>query len=508
MIGRRELLAGAGMATLFATAGRADIHPTPTVRTRNGLIRGREIDGVLTFTGIPYGAPPIGPLRFKPPRPAAPWLGQFDATRPAATPPQLEDPALPPSAPMSEDCLQLNVWAPKAAGPSPVFVWIYGGGNSSGGSNQPAYQGETFARDGVVCVSLNYRLGVCGFLELGAITGPEDAGSGNNALRDQILALQWVRDNISAFGGDPGNVTLGGQSAGAFNCAALLALPAAKGLFHRVILASGGGNAAYRPDRAAEFARLFVAQLGGPDKLRTAPIAAILKAQQAAQTRFPDVVPFWPVIDGTFLTASPVELLRAGAAANIPTMIGHTRDEYRYFLSPAQAKETAPPKMLHLDAAALPPIVAAYRTAFPTLTPGDRMLRLLGAELIVLPALRVAEAQAAAGAPVYYYELQYSIPTGPFGRYSPHGIDVPLIFEHLDTDFAKRVFGYTAADLPMAKHVHTAWVSFIKSGTIDAGLPGWPRYDLKKRQSMTIDRHPVVTDDIDRADRQIWENIT
>jgi para-nitrobenzyl esterase len=304
------------------------------------------------------------------------------------------------------------------------------------------------------------------------------------------------------------NVTLGGQSAGAFNCAALLALPAAKSLFHRAILASGGGDAVFRPDRATDFARLFVKQLGGTDKLRTVPIAAILEAQQTAQTQFPGLVPFWPVVDGTFLTASPVELLRAGAAADIPTMIGHTRDEYRYFLSPAQAQETSPPKMLRLDAVALPPIVTAYRTAFPTLSSGDRMLQLLGAELIVLPTLRVAEAQAAAGAPVYYYELQYSIPTGPFGRYSPHGIDVPLIFENLDTDFAKRVFGYSASDLPMAKRVHTAWVSFIKSGAINEGLPEWPRYDLELRRAMTIQTKPVVVADVDRVERLIWANVT
>ena len=508
MIGRREVVLGGGMTALAVASGLSAAIPSPVVRTRSGLIRGRQMNGVRVFTGIPYAEPPIGSLRFKAPRPAKPWSGEFAAVRPAATPPQNTDAALPPPVPISEDCLQLNVWAPEGPGPHPVFVWIYGGGNSTGGCNQPAYQGETFARDGVVCVSFNYRVGVCGFLELGGITGPQEAGSGNNALRDQVLALQWIRDNIAAFGGDPANVTIGGQSAGAWNCSTLMALTSAKGLFYRAIIASGGADAAYRPDRATDFAKLFVEQLGGSDRLRTAPIAEILQAQLAAQTKFPDLIPFRPVIDGTFLTAAPIDLMRRGVARDIPTMIGHTRDEYRYFLSPAEARVPIEQKMLHPDAAALPPILAAYTAAFPNLTSAERILRLLGAELIVVPTLRLAEAQAAAGATVYYYELQYAIPTGPFGPNSPHGIDIPLIFEHVDTNFAKAVFGYSADDLPMARRVHTAWVSFIKSGSIDEGLPEWPRYAPAQRSAMKIDRQSSVSADVDRVERRIWTGVS
>lgn len=505
MIRRREFVLGIGMAASVARIGLALPNPGLIVKTGNGLVRGRLADGVRVFTGIPYAEPPIGPLRFKPPRPAASWAGEFDATAPAATPPQNPDPPLPPVAPISENCLQLNVWAPSGPGPYPVFVWIYGGANHTGAGNQPVYQGEKFARDGIVCVNFNYRVGVCGFLELGGIIGPSETGSGNNALRDQILALQWVHENIAAFGGDPGKVTIGGQSAGAWNCSTLMALPSAKGLFHQAVIASGGGDAVYTPERATQFARLFVDRLGGKERLRKASVEEVLKAQLGAESDFPDQLPYRPVIDGKFLPGVPLDEIRAGAARNIGTMIGHTQDEYRTLLSPADADKPIAQKMLlHHSIEELPTIVAAYRVAFPDMSSGDRMLRLLGAELIGMPTLRMAEAQAGCGARVHYYNLRYSIPSGPFGSYSPHGIDIPLIFEHVDTAFARDVFGYGSRDLHMARLVHAAWVCFIKSGTIKEGLPGWPAYDLRQRRAMIIDREPEVSADSERAERLIW----
>jgi para-nitrobenzyl esterase len=501
---RREFLVGVGMASL-AGAGMASDRPPPVVHIRNGRVRGRFEHGVRVFTGIPYAEPPVGRLRFKASRPARPWRGELEALGDARTPPQNEDPSLPPVAPISEDCLQLNVWAPAGPGPYPVFVWIYGGGNYTGASNQPAYKGDTFARDGVVFVSFNYRVGVLGFLELGEILGPTEAGSGNNAIRDQVLALQWVKENISAFGGDPQNMTIGGQSAGAWNCSTLLALPAARGLFQRAIVASGGGDAVYTLKRAGDFARLFVDRLGGPLRLRTAATSAILEAQQAAQSEFEDLIPYRPVIDGSFLPAAPMDLIRAGRARNITTMIGHTRDEYRTFLSPAQAADSISQKMfLNFRIAELPRVDKAYATAFPDLTRGERMLKILGDEVIGIPSLKLAEAQAGAGATVFYYHLTYSISDGPFGAYSAHGIDVPLIFEHVDTAFARNVFGFHQTDQAMARRVHGAWVSFIKSGQIDRGLPGWPPYELEHRRAMVIDEVPSVATDLEHAQRLVW----
>ena len=190
-------------------------------------------------------------------------------------------------------------------------------------------------------------------------------------------------------------------------------------------------------------------------------------------------------------------------------MIGHTHDGYRTFLSPAQAAEPVPQKMfLHLDMKEVPRIANAYANAFANLSTGDRMLRILGAEVIGMPSLKLAEALAEEGATVFYYNLGYSIASGPFGPYSPHGIDVPLIFEHVHTAFAAGVFGFTDADIPMAQRVHAAWVSFIKSGEIEAGLPAWPPYDLRQRRTMTIDRESLVSSDSEKAERLIWANAT
>jgi len=497
-------VAGIGRAASARGDGSCRATHGPVVETGSGLVRGRLADGVRVFTGIPYAEPPVGPLRFKAPRPAPPWRGEFDATAPAATPPQNADPPLPPVVAISEDCLQLNVWAPPGSGPYPVFVWIYGGGNRTGACNQPVYRGNKFARDGIVCVTLNYRVGVLGFLELGGIAA-SGSGSGNNALRDQVLALQWIHENIAAFGGDPRQVTIGGQSAGAWNCSALIALPSAKGLFNQAIIASGGGDAVYTLDRAAQFARLFVHKLGDEQRLMSAPVGEILTAQLEAESDFEDQFPYRPVLDGEFLPTVPLDAVRAGAARNIRSLIGHTHDEYRTFLSPAEAGRSITQRMLlHHSVEELVPIVNAYGTAFPQLSPGDRMLRLLGAEFLGMPTLWMAEAQAASGATVYYYNLRYSIPTGNFGPYSPHGIDIPLIFEHVDTDFASHTFGFTSRDLHMARLVHAAWVSFIKSGKIDEGLPGWPAYDLRNRQTMIIDREPAILVDGERTERLIW----
>jgi para-nitrobenzyl esterase len=503
---RRDFLLGVGVAALPG-AGWSGEHAEPLVRLRSGAVRGRLVHGVRVFTGIPYARAPVGELRFKPPRPAPAWQGEFAAVEPARTPPQPIDPSLPPANSLSEDCLQLNVWAPDGPGPFPVLVWIYGGGNSTGASNLPAYQGDTFARNGVVFVSLNYRVGVLGFLELGGVLGPQARGSGNNALRDQLLALKWVQENIGAFGGNPQKVTLAGQSAGAWNCATLLSLPSAKGLFQQAIVASGGADSVFTPVQADTFARLFLDHLGGQERLLRASTSELLDAQHRAQEASEAFIPFRPVIDGDFLPDVPLSLLRSGAARGITTMVGHTRDEYRTFLSPSKA--TAPISqnmLLHLPLKDLPHYEQAYQAAFPTLTPGERMVKLLGDETLGLPSLKLAEAQAAVGAPVYNYLLTYSLEHGPFGKFSAHGIDVPLFFDHVHTEFARNVFGFRPADRPMAERVHAAWIDFIKTGQINTGLPRWSRYDLKDRHTMLIDTKSSVAADVESVQRSIWLN--
>ena len=507
MIRRRQFVLS-GLLGIAARSSHALRSESPIVATRSGLVRGRLINDLLVFTGIPFAKPPIGELRFAAPRPAEAWPGVLDASRPAATPAQNTDSALPPVAPISEDCLQLNVWAPAGGGPHPVLVWIFGGGNQTGASNQPTYQGDTFARDGVVFVSLNYRVGVLGYLELGRTLGPQAAGSGNNALRDQLLALEWVRDNIAAFGGDPRNVTLAGQSAGAWGVATLMGLPAADELFQRAIVASGNAAATYTPERASDFAEVFIKHLSGASRLRTASVSELLSAQQLAQSEFPDLIPFRPVVDGSFLPATPLERFRAGVASKVSTLLGHTHDEYRYLRSAAQLGGPIQRNMLvTTDPDALTPIVSAYRAAFPRLTEGERQLKILSAEVFTIPALRIAEALCAHGGTAYFYDVSYPIAKGPFGLTSPHGIDVPLIFDKLDTMFATKVFGYTPQDAPMAKRVHAAWVSFVKYGTPRIPQLSWPAYELQHRPTMVLANPPSVVDDTDGVERRIWQGM-
>jgi para-nitrobenzyl esterase len=410
---------------------------------------------------------------------------------------------------MSEDCLQVNVWAPKGRGPHPVLVWIYGGGNDTGASALPVYQGDTFARDGIVFVSFNYRLGVFGFLELGEIIGPEARGSGNNAIRDQLLALQWVRDNVASFGGDPRNITIAGQSSGAASVAALLSLPLATGFVQRAIIASGNASVANSMERASKFARVFVRQLGGAARLYGGSTEELIRAQQLAKAEFKELLPFRPVIDGQFLADLPIKRWQAGAARRVQLLLGHTEDEYRYFISPSQIAGPLRSEMLLSTMGTIEPILAGYRQAYPDLSEGERALKILSAEAFNIPAIGMAEAQSASGGRTHYYVLRYPVPGGPYGVSTPHGSDVPLIFDKVDTDFARRVFGYSALrDSPMAAHLHGIWNSFVKTGVPKLDALTWPPYDTQRRATMVVSRNAGVTDDLESTERRIWERLS
>jgi para-nitrobenzyl esterase len=239
-------------------------------------------------------------------------------------------------APCSEDCLYLNVWTPSEPGPHPVFVWIYGGGNISGATSEPIYDGRNFARSGVVCVTVGYRVGAFGFLELGELLGAEFRGSGNNAIRDQILALQWVRDNIGAFGGDPSRVTVGGESAGGKSVSALLATPSARGLFHAAIIESGGGQTVHDVEQANSVTELLMRQLrsivSASDALFVASATELLTAEQRTLAAYPRSFAFRAVVDGQTLPDQPLRAVVTGASHDIRVLIGSNRDESLLFM--------------------------------------------------------------------------------------------------------------------------------------------------------------------------------
>lgn len=500
---RRAALGGLAAALAMPPAAFA-ARDNLRVATRAGVVRGRLADGVRVFTGIPYGTA----ARFAAPRPARPWNGEWDATRPARAAPQ--PPGMDPlPAVQAEDCLQLNVWAPatppRGPGRYPVLVFVHGGSNETGWSGWEVIAGNRFAAHGVVCVTLNYRLGALGFLELGHVLGRAYAGSGNNGLRDLVLGLRWVKDNIAAFGGDPRAVTLAGESSGARNVCALLGLPAADGLYARAMVFSGGAQTVHTPATAALFANAVVARLGGAERLLVAPFPALVEAQVAARRGWPQGLPFRPTVDGAFLPQVPLLRVLAGRAPPVPLLCGSNANESRLFLHEAQAARPLWSQSVSNESMArVAALNRAYARAFPELTEAQRHWRLLTAEEYGIPTLRLAEAQAA-HAPVWRYRLAWPAPGGPYKGHSPHVLDLPLTFDHVTLPSMAQMFGLSAADQPIATAWHEAILAFVRGGApASPGMPAWPRFDTATRACLVFDRVSVVENDPDAAERLLW----
>src|SRR2546421_3502695 len=319
------------------------------VRTHQGAVRGSVADEMVAFKGIPYAAPPFGPNRFQPPRPAELWDGVREALNYGPTAPKahyyLSIHVIIPKADIpGEDCLNLNIWSPDLGQASlPVMVWIHGGAFANGSGSVPAYDGARFARDGVVCVTINYRLGADGFLYLGD-------GIANLGMLDQIAALTWVQENIAACGGDPNNVTIFGESSGGMSVATLMAMPRATGLFRRAIAQSGAGHHVISPATAQRIGQYLAEKLGvepAREAIGTVPIKCLVQAQQELRMEISanpspvrwgevaaNLMPFEPVIDGDLLLARPIDSIAAGASANIDVLVGNNADEFRFFLVP------------------------------------------------------------------------------------------------------------------------------------------------------------------------------
>ncbi len=485
----------------------------PVVGTRYGRVGGAVRDGVAVFLGVPYAAAPVGPLRLRAPQPPQPWDGVRPATALGATPPcsgyvPPYDAILHQPTVDGEDWLTVNVWTPDpgAAG-LPVMVWVHGGAFVNGSSAVPLYDGRSFARDGVVLVTMNYRLGVEGFALL------PDAPA-NRGLLDQVAALEWVRDNIAAFGGDPGRVTLFGESAGAMSVTSLLAAPRARGLFARAITQSGSVQAAAAPEDAA----LVTARLG--DELGLAATAAtlagvdhheVVRAQRAVSLQMaqrPDperygasvlasMMAFVPVVDGDLLPEHPLRAIAGGAGADVPLLTGTTSQEFRFFLVPSGVAATVTDDgyATTLGAQGVPAAVSAlYRANRPGEHPGDVLAAVLTDRYFRLPALAVVQARPRSASWVYEFAWQ----TTHLGLGAAHAMELPFVFDRLDAD---QVAGLTGPDAPqaLADAMHGAWVAFATTGD-----PGWPAYD-GARPVMVFDQdgsHPVHAPRED--ERAIW----
>jgi para-nitrobenzyl esterase len=492
------------------------------VETACGKVRGLRKDGIAQWRGIPYAEPPLGPLRFLPPRPPVPWSGERDATRFGAAAAQSRDPATAMMSGIgerfatSEDCLVLNVYAPAADGARrPVVVWIHGGAFLMGSGSQPLYNGSSFAaRHDLVVVTLNYRLGLFGLLYLGDLAG-EPYRHGNVALLDQLAALRWVRDHIAAFGGDPARVTVMGESAGAISIGHLLAMPAARGLFHRAILQSGapGLSPPGRADATA-LARGVLAALGaGVADLAGVP-AARLVAVQERLSRTRGLGAFAPFIDGETIPRPSTEAVRDGDGAAVPILIGANRDEWALFDVFFGDAATGAMKAHLIDRLGedVLRIHAACRDARDA-RPGVRSpddaawLDVIGDVAFRIPVIRLAEAQAR-HAPVWMYRFDWGSPAlgGRLG--AAHALELPLVWNQLDLPVSQLLLGGDPGARALGAQLHDAWAAFIRGGEpAAAGLPAWPRYAEPRRATMLLDREPRIADDPDAGRRELWRAI-
>ncbi|MFB7178431.1 carboxylesterase/lipase family protein [Streptomyces sp. NPDC056257] len=478
----------------------------PVVNTGSGLVRGVVEGGLAVFRGVPYAAPPVGSLRWLPAQPHPGWAGVLDASAYGPGAPQAVragDPVLGSHGlpPFDEDCLTLNVWTPGTDDARrPVLVWIHGGAFISGSGAMPNYSGETFARNGdLVVVNLNYRLGPLGLLYFESDDGAEH---GNLWLTDQLAALRWVRDNIAAFGGDPDNVTVAGQSAGALSTAALAGHGDGGRPFRRAVLQSVPlGMPLATPATALARTRAYLGVAGAKDvdELRTVPWPSLVEATVGLLGDTGEwghwTVPFMPVLDGSTAPRQPVENLLDGPGADIDVLIGWTAEESSFSFALGEAYASATREQVLGRARATfgdgaADAYAAYEAARPGARPVDVLVDLSTDELFRKPTLAFAEARAARGRPVWAYEFAFPTPAHEGRLGAPHCLDLPFVFDNFGAwahaPFLAGMDGRIRDGL--AGTVHRAWISFVRTGDPNhPAMPHWERYDQRSRTTMRFD---------------------
>jgi para-nitrobenzyl esterase len=501
--------------SIFAFTPQA-VSPNPVVKTSNGPVRGRKDDrGLLVFKGIRYGTPPVGDLRFKPPRKPEHWTGVADASKYGARAIQAEGGmGVAADAPkMSEDCLFLNVWTPGLEDQKrPVMVWLHGGGFSSGSGGDSFSEGGNLARKGnLVVVSVNHRLNVFGFLQLSKEWGPEYSSSGQAGMLDIVLSLEWVRDNIAGFGGDPRNVTIFGESGGGRKVAMLMAMPAAKGLFHKAIIQSGSGLDAPSLAESVALGRELLKKLriaeGEVRDLARADAKAIFDAQPPASgSASPPgqlMVPtggFVPCVDGIALPRKPFIPDAPQISARVPLLIGSNKDEMTLFHSGnpkfgASTDEDFTAFMREQLPGKAEALIPALRKAFPGYSPSHLMTAAETLKGYWIATVLQAERKAAQHvSPVYVYLLAWETPVNGGQLRAHHALDVPLVFDNVE--ITRDMVGPGPEPQRMADLMSPAWIAFARTANPNTKeLPQWPAYDVKNRATMIFNLDSRVQND-------------
>lgn len=505
---------GAGLAAAVP-AGAARGQASPLARVRGGRIAGQTEQGIHVFRGIPYGAD-TATRRFQPAVQEAPWRGIRDALAHGPAAPQTSG-----EGPGSEDCLYLNVWTPalRDGGRRPVLVYLHGGAYNNGSGSDPLYDGGNLCRRGdVVVVSVNHRLNVFGYLYLGGLGGPAFADSGNVGQLDLVQALQWVRQHAVEFGGDPGNVTVFGQSGGGAKIATLMAMPAAAGLFHRVWTMSGQQVTAAGPRAATQRARRVLEHFGlrDPQALRTLPMETLL---DAVKLRDPSWVEhtglyFGPVLDARHLPVHPFWPQAPLQSAAIPMVIGNTRDETRAFLGNDARNftldwEALPAKLEREQFVDLPvaEVIAAYRRMYPHYTASEVFFAATTAGRSWRGAVEELEARARQDAPTWAYQLDWYDRGGEADRLRAfHTLDIPLVFHNTHQPGSRT--GTRASAMRMADAMSDALLAFARHGDPNhGGLPRWEPYSLQRRQTLVFDDDSRLQDDPRGGERRLYGQV-
>lgn len=538
------VLAGMGASTALMANAECEL----CTQVETGVVKGHTEGEVVSFKGIPYAAAPVGELRFRAPQRATAWSGVLDAASYKSTCPQMKDPLEEYPFPgrvvstpagkaeiyESEDCLHLNVWTPAADGKKrPIMVYIPGGAFVVGNGSSDFYNGSQLASHDVVVVTLNYRVGLFGFMELGGVD-PKYAGSGNNGLRDQIAAIEWVKRNAAAFGGDPDNVTVFGESAGAASVTALMSIKDPEKLYKRAIVQSGNTNLIHTKEFALssgqEIAKIANFRTVG-DALK-ASSQELLMAQEKvfAESELGDLL-FAPFADGRLIIGTPNDLIRSGNAKAIDIMVGATQNELNYWnMYDSQLRN---PFVEKTDAGPASPLIPgeyradlekrlgktldeAYRKSLGT---SDHVV-IRSAQnddfSMIQPATMLAERQSAINPNVYLYRFRWDVPKQYLPKGQPdlgsvHALEIPFMFGTLDLAW---VPGGEAVEkekrdveAALAKQMMSAWTNFAKTGSPNGvGVPHWPQYDKIKRQTMVWDEKSAAESDPESDRRQIWTN--